>query len=381
MKSFIKNLQEHINYLKLDIGTLAKKAEIDRTNLNRILNGKIKEMKLESFLLIAPDLYPNWTERRKKIREFILLCESDLNIKKALSYCQTAGEYQLMKKLIKKHISSDKKGKINKYLHLYDLYNQRNLNKLEGEELKRKLDELPYSKNVDYQIIVDMLHGFALYDSSNFMAMVPYSKKIDQNLPLVENAFIKKHLDLQHNDRKSHINLFSNKTKECRDICNSIIKSAPEDSAIKAKALSCLGESFIFENPFQAETYFLESLKLIKKLGITTYSKMYRAVHSTLAFLRIEYGINVDKIDWDFVGEAEKAFFDAKFGSGVKARAYFEDLKRQGKTLSAFKLYYLFFVDRNDIMVLKEALEKFANNGNVFYSNLVTRLLIKEGVK
>ncbi|MGE1025110.1 AimR family lysis-lysogeny pheromone receptor, partial [Bacillus sp. GMs2/2] len=100
MKSFIKNLQEHINYLKLDVGTLAKKAEIDRTNLNRILNGKIKEMKLESFLLIAPDLYPKWTERRKKIREFMLLCESDLNIKKSLSYCQTVGEYQLMKKLI-----------------------------------------------------------------------------------------------------------------------------------------------------------------------------------------------------------------------------------------------------------------------------------------
>ena len=73
---------------------------------------------------------------------------------------------------------------------MYDLYNQRNLNKLEGE-LQRKLDELPYSKNVDYQIIVDMLHGFALYDSSNFLAMVPYSKKIDQNLQLVENAFIK----------------------------------------------------------------------------------------------------------------------------------------------------------------------------------------------
>ncbi|MEC3079129.1 AimR family lysis-lysogeny pheromone receptor, partial [Bacillus tropicus] len=236
MKSFIKNLQEHINYVKLDVGTLAKKADIDRTNLNRVLNGKIKEMKLESFLLMAPDLYPNWTDRRKKIREFILACESDLNVKKGLSYCQTIGEYQLMKKLIKKHINSDKKEKINKYLHLYDLYNQRNLSKLEGEELQRKLDELSHSKNVDYQIIVDMLHGFALYDSSNFMAMVPYSKKIDQNLLLVENAFIKKHLDLQHDDRKAHINLFSNKIKECRDICNSIIRSAPEDSVIKAKA-------------------------------------------------------------------------------------------------------------------------------------------------
>ncbi|MEH7220074.1 AimR family lysis-lysogeny pheromone receptor, partial [Bacillus toyonensis] len=206
-----------------------------------------------------------------------------------------------------------------------DLYNQRNLSKLEGEELQQKLDELSYSKNVDYQIVVDMLHGFALYDSSNFMAMVPYSKKIDQNLPLVENLFIKKHLDLQHDDRKAHINLFSNKIKECRDICNSIIKSAPEDSVIKAKALSCLAESFVFENPLQAEMYFLESLKLIKRLGITAYSKLYRAVHSTLAFLRIEYGINLEKIDWNFVGEAERAFFDAKFGSGDKAKAYFEN--------------------------------------------------------
>ena len=59
---------------------------------------------------------------------------------------------------------------------MYDLYNQRNLRKLEGEELQGKLNELSYSKNADYQIVVDMLHGFALYDSSNFMAMVPYSK-------------------------------------------------------------------------------------------------------------------------------------------------------------------------------------------------------------
>ncbi|MFV1454457.1 AimR family lysis-lysogeny pheromone receptor [Bacillus mycoides] len=381
MQNFVKNLQEHINYAKLDVGTLAKKAEVDRTNLNRILNGKIKEMKLESFLLITPDLYPNWIERRRKIKDFIMVCESDLNIKKALSYCQTVGEYQLMNKLIKKHISSEKKGKINKYLQLYDLYNQRNLRKLEGEELQGELNELSYSKNPDYQIVVDMLHGFALYDSSNFMAMVPYSKKIDQNLPFVENSFIRKHLDLQHEDRKSHINLFSNNIKECRETCNSIIKDAPENSVIKAKALSCLAESFIFENPLQAEMYFLESLKLIEKLGITAYSKLYRAVHGTLAFLRIEYGMNLDEIEWEYVGEAEKAFYDAKYGTGMKARSYFDNFKKQGKTLTAFKLYYLFYVDGNDIMVLKEALEKFANNGNVFYSNLITRVLIKEGVK
>ena len=39
-------------------------------------------MKLESFLLIASDLYPNWMERRRKIKDFIMACESDLNIKK-----------------------------------------------------------------------------------------------------------------------------------------------------------------------------------------------------------------------------------------------------------------------------------------------------------
>ncbi|MGR5996727.1 hypothetical protein ACT7DF_07465 [Bacillus cereus] len=59
--------------------------------------------------------------------------------------------------------------------------------------------------------------------------------------------------------------------------------------------------------------------------------------------MRIEYGINVDKIDWDFVGEAEKAFFDAKFGSGVKARAYFEDLKKQEK-LCLHLNYIIYFL-------------------------------------
>ena len=81
-------------------------------------------------------------------------------------------------------------------------------------------------------------------------------QKIDHNLSFVENAFIRKHLDLQHKDRKSHINLFSNNIEKCREICNDIIKTAPENSVIKAKALSCLAESFIFENPLQAEMYF-----------------------------------------------------------------------------------------------------------------------------
>ncbi|MCW1939443.1 hypothetical protein OMD49_06330 [Bacillus anthracis] len=54
--------------------------------------------------------------------------------------------------------------------------------------------------------------------------------------------------------------------------------------------MSCLAESFIFENPLQAEMYFLESLKLIKKLGITAYSKLYRAVHGTLAFYELNMG-------------------------------------------------------------------------------------------
>ncbi|MGR5875589.1 hypothetical protein ACT7DH_27705 [Bacillus pacificus] len=34
--------------------------------------------------------------------------------------------------------------------------------------------------------------------------------------------------------------------------------------------------------------------------------------------MRIEYGINVDKIDWDFVGEAEKALLDANLVQELK---------------------------------------------------------------
>ncbi|MDZ5608453.1 AimR family lysis-lysogeny pheromone receptor [Bacillus pseudomycoides] len=381
MKNFMKNLQEHINCNKLDVALLAKKANMDRSSFSRVLNGKIKEMKLESFLTIAPELYQDWTERRKKIQEFIMLCESDLNIKKSLCYCQTVGEYQLIKKLIKKHTDNEKKEKIRKYLLLYNLYNRRNLNKLEGEELQKEVNEIACSKNADYQVVVDMLNGFAMYDINNYMAMVPYSKNIEDNLSNIENSFIKQHLHLQHEDRKSHIYLISNEIQKCREICNNIINSAPKYSVIKAKALSCIAESYTFENPLQAEAYFLESLKIVKKLGVTTHSKLYRAIHTTLAFLRIEYGINLDKINWEYVEEAEKAFYDAKYGTGENAKEYFNTLRKQGKIMSAFKLYYLYFVEKNDIMILKESLEKFVNNGNVFYSNLITRVLIKEGVK
>ncbi|MGX5631686.1 AimR family lysis-lysogeny pheromone receptor [Bacillus thuringiensis] len=379
MKYFMNDLHMEIIQRKLDVGTLAENCKMDRTNLNRTLAGTIKEMKFDSFLLLIEEIYEHWEDKKVNIKKFMTLCEGDLNIKKILCHCQTIGDYETIEKVITKCLKNKKKKKIHRVLNLYSIYNKRNLKRINGQELKDTISNERFYQNAECQVVVEMLNGFAMYDMQNYRAMIPHSKQISKYLPNVKNTFIKENLSLQHEERRAFIKLMSNDVAGCREIAMEIIKKAPRMSVICAKALSCLAESYIIDNPLLAEEYFLESLKLIEEIGIAKHSLFYQSVHSTLAFLRIEYGFHLNMIKWEYVGGSERAFFEAKFGNKLLAKAYFDGLKENGKKLSAYKLYYLYHIEKNDIILLKESLEKFSENGNFFYGNIVTNHLLSRG--
>ena len=83
-------------------------------------------MKLENFLCVVSEIYKDVKERNEIIRRFITLCKKNLNVRKALCYCQGTGEYEVIDYLVNKH--SDCK-LLNKHLKAYKLFNKRNLDK------------------------------------------------------------------------------------------------------------------------------------------------------------------------------------------------------------------------------------------------------------
>ncbi|MBG9841812.1 MULTISPECIES: AimR family lysis-lysogeny pheromone receptor [Bacillus cereus group] len=371
MKKLMKRIKKQSDKMELTFPDIERKTGVDRVVITDAVSGKTSEMKFDNFLPVVSVLFENMEERKEIINEFIMLCMGDLNIRKALCYCQGIGEYETIDKIIKKHKNHKK---LQKYFKIYQLYNFRNTNKIRGQSMIDKMDEISFSNDSEIQVLVNMLYSFSMYDIFNYRAMLPYTDKVEKNLNELNKGFIKSCLEMHYNDRIAYINLFNEDVKACRKKCEEILNSDIEVPVIKATALCCLGESFLFTDVLKAEKYLLESIKYLDDNGISKNGRKYRSFQSTLAFLYIDNGFNLDKIDFTCIDLSEIAYYEGLYGDKEKALKMFEELSKERKFVSPFIMYYISRIN-NDILGLKEALKRFERVGNYHYANAVKRVL------
>ncbi|HHX7181111.1 AimR family lysis-lysogeny pheromone receptor [Bacillus cereus group sp. BfR-BA-00331] len=371
MKKLMKRIKKQSDKMELTFPDIERKTGVDRVVITDAVSGKTSEMKFDNFLPVVTVLFENMEERKEIINEFIMLCMGDLNIRKALCYCQGIGEYETIDKIIKKHKNHKK---LQKYFKIYQLYNFRNINKIRGQAMIDKMDEISFSNDSEIQVLVNMLYSFSMYDIFNYRAMLPYTDKVEKNLNELNKGFIKSCLEMHYNDRIAYINLFNEDVKACRKKCEEILNSDIDVPVIKATALCCLGESFLFTDVLKAEKYLLESIKYLVDNGISKNGRKYKSFQSTLAFLYIDNGFNLDKIDFTCIDLSEIAYYEGLYGNKEKALKMFEKLSRERKFVSPFIMYYISRIN-NDILGLKEALKRFERVGNYHYANAVKRVL------
>ncbi|WP_420974048.1 AimR family lysis-lysogeny pheromone receptor [Bacillus thuringiensis] len=370
MKSILKKM-EGKGYTRR---SFAEKFGVSRETIRKGVNGQ-RELALDVFIEIVQELFESKKERREQIEKFIKKVSTDLNIRKSLAFCQGAGEHDLMDFLINKHFGKEK---LDKFLGAYRLCSYRNKGEKKGEELLKLVNKKRYDKKDECPIIMEMLKVLCMYDERNFNAMWPHARVVEEELTnLKKIPYIKKYLDLHHKERLAYIRLLSNKLEEAREIADEILSSPLDIPIAKSTALCCKGESYIFSDVLQAESYILSALSLLEEANVSKNSYKYKAYKTTLAFIYIEFGFNLDKIDFDNLKEEELAYYEGKFGCEKKAQELFKALEKKG--MSAFAMYYQ-AVLKSDIIGLQKALEEFEKNGNILYSTLAKRALLKEKV-
>ncbi|HFJ9344206.1 TPA: AimR family lysis-lysogeny pheromone receptor [Bacillus mobilis] len=371
MKSLMKLIKKQADRKELTFPDIERKTKVDRVVITDAVSGKTAEMKFDKFLPVASVLFDDLEERKDVINQFVMLCTGDLNIRKALCYCQGIGEYEIIDNLIQKH--KDHK-KLQKYFKIYNLYNLRNKNITRGQAMIDKMDDTSFSSDAEIQVMTNMLYSFSMYDIFNYRAMLPYSDKVEKNLNEMKKGFIKSCLEMHYNDRIAYINLFNEDVDLCQNKCKEILNSEIEVPVIKATALCCLGESYLFTDVIKSEKYLLESLKYLEENGISKKGRKYKSFQSTLAFLYIDNGFNLDKIDFSSIDLSEVAYYEGLYGDKSKALKIFEDLSKERKFVSPFIMYYISRIN-NDILGLREALKRFERVGNYHYANAVKRTL------
>ncbi|MBG9530798.1 prophage helix-turn-helix protein [Bacillus thuringiensis] len=374
MKELMDELSRLINE-KYTLRKFSKISGVSRKSITRALKCENKyEMKLDSFLKVVQVLFENYEIRRRKINSFVLLVNSPLNIRKALCYAHVSGEYELIDKLVERHNNNES---INQYLTVYDLFNQRNKNKLKGEKIIEEIKKSKISSDPECQVVLNLLYMVAMYDEDDSNAVAPFAKEVERLINNVEQKYIKDCLYMQYKERIAYKYLSSDELDECRKICNSILNSEMEIPMIKAVAQGCLGESYLYENPLLAETHIECALKFLENINVPRKSQKFFAFKTTLAHLYIENNFNIHKIDFDYLHDGESAHYECLYGDREKGLAKYAILEQNG--FSAHQLYSYSKVI-GDMEGLRKALIKFERSGNLFYARGVKKALMKDEV-
>lgn len=377
MKKLMNEVLETINSNNLSIRKLATEIDISRTTLWNGLHTN-HEMKLEAFIKLMKKMYTNPKEIRMKIKTFIMKCTSDLNIRKALCYCQASGEYDVLHFLVRKHKENDD---LKKYIVIYELFNKRNQNEARGRELENMVYDLNVSRDAECKTLIEMLLTICMYDSANYSAMIPHANKTKGLLPKIKNSLVHDYLQMHYYERLAYVELLNSNVEQSRNVCNEILQSDLDLQFIKATALCCLGESYIFTDVLKAEQYILKAIDCLKDVPSFQQTRKYKAFKTTLAFIYIEFGFNLDKIDFSCIEEADVAFYEAKYGDREVAKRILKNIENENDKLSPFQLYYLSYAyPEKNKEYLNKSLEEFAKNGNIFYIKVVQAAIMKEMV-
>lgn len=384
MRDLMNELNNTIQSMNMSVRKIAKEINVSRTTISNGLDFKTGEMKFDVYEKLVHHVYKDPLKQIKMIRSFIENCSTSMNVRKALSYSQVAGEYKVMESLIKRYSEKTKdeelkkvQNDVRKYLSVYNLYNHRNMDRKRGQELLDIIYETRVSSDSECQALLNTLLMAAEYDKQRYSAMSSYAEAAEAYIAKMDNGYVKDCLRMQYLERIAYTQLHANEVDNCRATCHEIINSELNFTVVKATAYCCLGESYIFENPLMAEKYILKAIQCLEGTSSPKGTQKYSSFKTTLAFLYIEFGFNLNNIDFDFISDGDLAYYECLYGDKQNGYRIFERLKEKG--LSAFQMYYLSRIE-NDTMMARKSLEEFEKTGSLIYAQLPKRILITEGV-
>ncbi|MES1053915.1 helix-turn-helix transcriptional regulator [Bacillus thuringiensis] len=376
---------------------------VSKSTIERAVKGNF-EIKFEVLLKLVKYLCDDEKEQFQCIEDYILNVSGNLNLEKVMCFCHVMGEYELLEQLIFKH---EENIEVKKYITFYKIQNKRNKNEMRGQRL---LDEL-YKHNIsaypECQVLSNILKMESMYDKQNYHAIVPFADIVRVELDKigkededkikntdgvqdyvshepkkrkgkVDRTYIKECLEMKFKERLAYIYLMRNDLVNCRKVCKEILSSKLDIMMVKATAWCCFGESFTFESLEKASKFIKKAISICKKLSVPQKAQKYIAFTSTLAHLHIENNYRLEDIDLESIHKSEKAYYECLYGNWQLGMKLYDEIRRKGFT--SFQMYSYSKI-MNDIIGLKKALELFELSGNIFYSQYVKRLLMKEEVK
>lgn len=187
------------------------------------------------------------------------------------------------------------------------------------------------------------------------------------------DGFIKELLTLHFKERFAYINLFDDKLEECRRYAKDILNAHTDIHLIRATSMCCIRESFMFEDQLISEKWVLDSINYLDKHGVSRESRKYKSFNTTLNFLYIEFGFNLDKINFDYIDTSELGYYIGLHENKGKGLSMIYNLVKE-RGSSPFTDYYIARINE-DLEGLEKSLIRFERVANYHYAKAVRRTI------
>lgn len=366
-------MQKLLNQIKDD----AKKKKIRNKNIAsaiRVSEGMVtnyfkmtNRIPFFKFVLLVQFIYEDdWNAIDKLMVKFIQQATRTESMLEAAEWFYNHCKRQLLEQLLERN-------KEESQLDIYRLQLKRSQGNISKEEVYLEIEQMKRRGDITKEMNV-LIQIFNLYSFIDFRSinMIPFVSKEALTInDQIGNEYLKKSYQFRILESVACSELRKNNVKGAEEIALSVVHD-PENHHYPLSTnymLNLLAECYIFIDADKSMEYSAKALSHFHKNHLHENLRRLNILKATSDFIKIHH----QRFENLFLEDpAEQAHFFSKLDteeSRNKAKELLNGLNKKNNGLSPHQKYYLAMATK-DLNDMKESLDAFVGNGDLYYANL-----------
>ncbi|ETT85967.1 AimR family lysis-lysogeny pheromone receptor [Bacillus mycoides] len=368
MGNLNKEIDDYISFRNMTYTDLAKEVGVAKSTISNYLN-KNNALSVYTFSKLVYVVFEKDKDKQEQmIINYLSTLKDRMNINVKVAFAIAhLNDYLKLMKFISQLCKKSDDIEIKRLERVFNLYNAR----LDGEDVKdiyldiEKARTISNKKNYDIEIFCDLLSMLILCDLGDFGLMEGYKVRIENNIELVTNSYLKNLYYFWVKELWSYSLL---RTDMCQDFEEHNIylrtyKDLKFFPVMEAFLNIRRGENYMFSDYKKSLNFFLEAINIL--CGAKESLKFTIALND-INFIRIVWWKDIDKIEFNRLHPAEYALFLIKEGKKNEAIKILENIEMKKGYLSPMQTCYMGMA-KSDLALVKKSINMFKSNNDFLY--------------
>ncbi|QWH20926.1 XRE family transcriptional regulator (plasmid) [Bacillus mycoides] len=365
MGNLNKVIDDYISFRNMTYTDLAKEVGVAKSTISNYLN-KNNALSVYTFSKLVYVVFENDKDKQEQmIINYLSTLKDRMNINVKVAFAIAhLNDYLKLMKFISQLCKKSDDIEMKRLERVFNLYNAR----LDGEDVKdiyldiEKARTISNKKNYDIEIFCDLLSMLILCDLGDFGLMEGYKVRIENNIELVTNSYLKNLYYFWVKELWSYSLL---RTDMCQDfeehnIYLKTYKDLKFFPVMEAFLNIRCGENYMFSDYKKSLNFFLEAINIL--CGAKESLKFTIALND-INFIRIVWWKDIDKIEFNRLHPAEHALFLIKEGKKNEAINILENIEMKKGYLSPMQTCYMGMA-KSDLALVKKSINMIKTNND-----------------